>query len=224
MHIYSCQLTLHDVVFYATREMGRLYETEKYFHNFALTYALGLIKPDYYVGEQVPRYQKDLEHLNCQGIYVTPAKPIDCDFLIHTFKLAKTWYHVEMGKPKKNIPGYGRAKELAPESTFSFFVLSQETLSLPLWIRLGKWMGKASLDIQETMEIKEKFGSFMVFHPLNPLDLPMLPVRYDLISMPPVSLVNNGRFEGEYYEGKTQENRSIILPKGMKYFAEMADA
>jgi len=220
MHIYCCHLQLHDVVFFATREMGRLYETEKYFHNFALTYALQFIQTEYHIAESVPNYQNELCNLNQQGIYVTPAKPIQCDFLIHTFKLAKTWYHVEMGKPKKNIPGYGRAKELAPESTFHFFILSQDALTIPKWIRLGKWMGKASIEVQEAQEIKEKIGNCTVTHPLNPLDLPFQPDRYDLISMPPVSLLNNVRFEGEYYQIKlNRDNKSSFhLPKGMKYF------
>lgn len=219
MHIYRCELQLHDMVYFATREMGRLYETGKYFHNFALTYALQFVFSDYYIEEQIPRYQHDFEGLNRQGIYVTPAKPMNCDFLIHTFKLAQTWYHVEMEKPKKNIPGYGRVKELAPESTFVFFVLSHTTLSLPKWIRLGKWMGKASLQAQEISEVHEKTGNFVVSHPLNPLDLPSISTGYDLISMPPVSLVNNGRFTGEFYEGIISDDLKVILPKGMRYFA-----
>lgn len=220
MRIYQCQLVLHDVVFYATREMGRLYETGNYLHNFALTYALQLIQSEYYMAEQIPRYKEDMEILNQQGIYVTPAKPLHCDFLIHTFKLANDWYHVEMGKPKKNIPGYGRAKELAPESIFLLYIFSKERLSLPRWIRLGKWMGKASVQVCEAQEIKEKEGGCTVTHPLNPLDIPFQPIRYDLISMPPVSLVNNARFEGEYYEiTLSQDDKTVVhLPMGMKYF------
>ncbi len=221
MHIYRCELQLHDMVYFATREMGRLYETGKYFHNFALTYALQFVLSEYYIEEQVPRYEKDFEDLNQQGIYVTPARPLNCDFLIHTFKLAQTWYHVEMGKPKKNIPGYGRVKELAPESRFAFFVLSREPLRLPKWVRLGKWMGKASLEIEELSGIHEKSGDFVVSHPLNPLDLSLVPMGYDLISMPPVSLVNNGRFHGDFYEGTTGDLK-VILPNGMRYFAAEA--
>ena len=40
MILYQCTLTLHDNVFFATREMGTLFETEKYLHNWALSYAL----------------------------------------------------------------------------------------------------------------------------------------------------------------------------------------
>ncbi len=42
MFVTICHLKLHDYLFYASREMGRLYETEKYLHNYGLTYALGL--------------------------------------------------------------------------------------------------------------------------------------------------------------------------------------
>lgn len=40
MALYHCTLTLHDNVFFATREMGILYETEKYLHNWGLSFAL----------------------------------------------------------------------------------------------------------------------------------------------------------------------------------------
>ena len=40
MPIATCRLTLHDTVFYATREMGTLFETERFLHNYALSYAL----------------------------------------------------------------------------------------------------------------------------------------------------------------------------------------
>ena len=39
MMIYQCDLRLHDNVFLANREIGSLYETEKYLHNWALSFA-----------------------------------------------------------------------------------------------------------------------------------------------------------------------------------------
>src|SRR6266699_2680011 len=73
MFITVCHLTLHDFLFYASREMGRLYETEKYLHNYGLTYALGMAKSPYSNLAQVPRYQEDLDGMNQQGVYVTPS-------------------------------------------------------------------------------------------------------------------------------------------------------
>ena len=47
-HIYRCELELHDSLYFATREIGRLYETEAIVHNYALCYALGLVDSDRY--------------------------------------------------------------------------------------------------------------------------------------------------------------------------------
>jgi hypothetical protein len=41
-YIARCHMTLHDNLYYASHEFGRFYETEKYLHNYGLTYALGL--------------------------------------------------------------------------------------------------------------------------------------------------------------------------------------
>jgi len=212
MVITQCQLTLHDHLFYATREMGRLYETGHFLHNYGLTYALGLVKTPYYHSNQVPKYKTQLKLLNQTGIYVTPAKPINYEFVFHIFKRANVAYYSYQPQTTINMPIYGRAKEIAAESTFEFFVISPNPLSLPHWIRLGKWMSKAELEtkLHETVDLKR--GDFVANHPLNPLDLPTSPVAFDLISMPPVSLVNNARLNGEYYQ--LEDAR---LPANMRY-------
>ena len=87
--IYRCQIELHDSLYFATREIGRLYETEPVIHNYALCYALGLVDSEiysttvseehsyrYFCVEQVPKYEPHLTALNQQGIYVTPARSI----------------------------------------------------------------------------------------------------------------------------------------------------
>jgi len=212
MFVTRCQLKLHDTLFYATREMGRLYETGKYLHNYGLTYALGLVCSPYFSREQVPTYADDLLPLNDQGVYVTPARPLNYDYLFHTFKRASVPYYTFQPQTTVNVALYGRAKELAPESTFEFFVLSRKPIALPRWVRLGKWMSKAEVQVLWRGEAAEKRGTFIANHPLNPLDMPGQPIAFDLISMPPVSLVVNARMEGAYYvvEG-------VCLPAGMRY-------
>jgi len=42
-NIYRCEIELHDNLYYATREIGRLYETEAILHNYSLCYALGFV-------------------------------------------------------------------------------------------------------------------------------------------------------------------------------------
>ena len=225
MQVTRCNLILHDSLYYATREMGRLYETEKVIHNWALTYALGLIRKPYRSFNSVPTYQDDLQPINEVGVYVTPAKPIRYDYVISTFKLADNRHRPfstvsntrkkELGITVTNKPSFGRAKELAPESEFQFYIVGELPNQLPKWIRLGLWMSKARIEIENVKSsLAPKSGVFTCSHLLNPIDLPISPELYDLISMPPVSLLQNARFKGEYVEFN-----DVCLPTSMAYFA-----
>ena len=224
MQVTKFHLTLHDSLYYATREMGRLYETEKVIHNWALTYALGLIQKPYRSFDSVPTYKEDLAVINEAGVYVTPAKPIRYDYVISTFKFADNRHRPfstvsnarkkALGITVTNKPSFGRAKELAPESEFEFFIIGELPDRLPKWIRLGLWMSKARIEVKKELSLTPKGGNFTCSHLLNPIDLPILPELYDLISMPPVSLLQNARFNGEYVEFG-----DVCLPTSMAYFA-----
>jgi CRISPR-associated protein Csc1 len=219
--VTRCRLTLHDSVYYATREMGTLYETERYIHNYALSYALfndTIIKVPYFCASYKPDYPGDLGKLNDAGIYVTPAKPVIWDYILATWKMAQVTYY---RKPErfggKNYPkNIGRAKELAPGSEFEFFVISREPVHLPRWIRLGKWHSKAEVVAELLGEPTGKEGPYTASTVLNPLDVPDRLLVFDLISMPPVSLVLNAHLEGRHYVLP----KSIQLPAGMQYFWE----
>jgi CRISPR-associated protein Csc1 len=215
--IYRCQIELHDSLYFATREIGRLYETEPVIHNYALCYALGLVDSEiysttvseehsyrYFCPEQVPKYEPHLTALNQQGIYVTPARSISHSSTLNTWKYANNNYHVEMEKTQKNIPSFGRTKEIAPESKFEFFIISDKSLKLAKWIRLGKWMSKAAVEIVEQKEVKRSPSEtdFIFPYLLNPLDVMFSHqvISYDVVNMPPVSLIQNVKMLGRYYE------------------------
>ncbi|MDB9510080.1 type I-D CRISPR-associated protein Cas5/Csc1 [Kamptonema animale CS-326] len=227
--IYRCQIELHDSLYFATREIGRLYETEPIIHNYALCYALGLVDSEiysttvpeehsyrYFCPEQIPKYEQHLTPLNQQGIYVTPAKAISHSSTLNTWKYANNNYHVEMEKTQKNIPSFGRAKEIAPESKFEFFIISEQPLKLAKWIRLGKWMSKAEIEIKATQEVKRSTAEqqFICPHPLNPLDVMFSHqvISYDVVNMPPVSLIQNVKINGQYYQVE-----NIKIPACMQY-------
>jgi CRISPR-associated protein Csc1 len=202
MYVTICQLVLHENLFYATREVGRLYETGRYLHNYGLTFALGLATASYFNNSAVPRYAEDLLTLNAQGIYVLPAKPLSVEFELTTFKYADNRYHVQMEQSSRNTPTFGRAKELATGSRFEFFILSDQALTMPKWIRLGKWMSKAAVETIRQEEAKGvQTGSFTSTTPINPLDLPPETrlLTYDIISMPPVSLLDHANLAGPHY-------------------------
>jgi CRISPR-associated protein Csc1 len=227
--IHRCQIELHDSIYYATREIGRLYETEPVIHNYALCYALGLVDSEtystvvaeehsyrYFCPAQVPKYEEHLIPLNQQGIYVTPARSLCHSSTLNTWKYANNNYHVEMEKTQKNIPSFGRAKEIAAESIFEFFLISEKALKLPRWIRLGKWMSKAEVEILATGESKRSQSEteFIFPYPLNPLDVMFTHqvISYDVVNMPPVSLIQNVKIRGHYYE-----LNSLKIPALMQY-------
>ncbi|MBD2505727.1 type I-D CRISPR-associated protein Cas5/Csc1 [Nostoc muscorum FACHB-395] len=222
--ISRCQIELHDSLYFATREIGRLYETEPIIHNYALCYALGLVDSQiysttvaeehsyrYFCPEQVPKYEEHLTPLNQQGIYVTPARSLNHSSILNTWKYANNNYHVEMEKTQKNIPSFGRAKEIAAESKFEFFVISQKELKLPKWIRLGKWMSKAEVMVEQLPKPKFYEGIFTCTHPLNPLDVMFTNqvISYDVVNMPPVSLIQNVQMRGQYYQFDGIQNLKI---------------
>lgn len=248
MKIYLCLLTLHDNVFFATREMGILFETEKYLHNWALSYALfkGIVIPHPYrlQGDlaQKPDYldesrEQNLIHLNQAKIYVFPAKPIIWSYQINTFKAAQVSYY---GKSEQfeapNYPkNYGRAKELAVGSQYHTYLIASDPVTIPQWIRLGKWSAKVHVQaflIPDTA-IKSLSGDYICDHPLNPIDLSpdTQLILYNRIVMPPVSLITQAQLQGNYWQLSGDDWKAlkssiphlpnqVNLPQGVMYGAK----
>lgn len=220
MHILRCTLTLQESLYYATREMGTLYETGFHLHNYALSYALfndTHIQVPYFCRSYRPTYAADLGRLTQAGIYVTPALPLQVDYLLATWKIGQVAYYRKSEQfGGRNYPAnIGRAKELAPESTFACYVISAAPIKerLPRWIRLGKWHSKALVEVEE-LAVRERAGPYLAACPLNPLDVPAAVLRaFDIISMPPASLVANARCDGPHYELASGRG----LPTGMAY-------
>ena len=229
--IYRCNLELHDSLYFATREIGRLYETEAVIHNYALAYILGFVDNSrykttvkeedaytYFCAEQVPKYKQHLTPLNQQEIYITPAQAKRHTSVLNTWKYADNHYHVEMKPTSKNIPSFGRTKEIAPESEFEFFVISGSPLVFPHWIRLGKWASKAEL-VTETLEIAQHYTAqeFIFAGVLNPLDVMKTNqvLSFDTINMPPVSLIQNVHLIGDFYT--IQGDSQLKIPSQLHY-------
>lgn len=223
MLLYDCELTFHDHLFYETRTLGRLYETGRLLHNIALCYALGFAQTTYFHDNDVPNYATELDALNQVGVYVTPAAGVDVQYAIHTFKLGDERTSVMMERSNANIPTYGRAKEIAVNSKFSFGVLSEEPLLFPRWIRMGLWLSKARLAVSDPIPLQRISGQREVtvsVYPLNPLDLPEASVLnlFDLVSMRPSSLVENALISSdEWWTGEHPKKGRIHLPVGMRH-------
>lgn len=117
-----------------------------------------------------------------------------------------------------NYPQHGRIKMLALGNRAVCYVISREPLTLPRYVRLGKWMSKASITVAHSIAYPEIRDQVQIPIFLNPADLPH-PERlqvYDLISVHPVPLVRNAVLGGEFFRMQDK----IWLPTGMRFGVE----
>lgn len=221
MRLYDCELTFHDNLYYETRTLGRLYETGRLLHNIALCYALGFAQTSYHHAEDVPKYRDELAPLNEAGVYVTPASGENINYVVNTFKFGEERNAVFMARSNKNIPTYGRAKEIAVNSRFRFGVLSEQPRAFPNWVRMGLWMSKARLEVREIALRPAEMGEHIVSrYPMNPLDLPDNAELklFDLVSMRPSSLVENALIDADaWWQGRDPDGKPFYLPADMQH-------
>jgi CRISPR-associated protein Csc1 len=135
----------------------------------------------------------------------------------------KTWRIVRAnGKRRKvgaeNRPQYGRIRFLAIGNRAVGYVLSREALTLLRYVRLGKFMSKARVAVEEMAADQVNRDNVVIPFLLNPADLPpeMPLTTFDLISVPPTPLVRNTRLSGRFYRLED----GTLLPLGMQFGVE----
>lgn len=249
MHIYRCELVLHEPTFFSSREVSATYQTEPLVGNFALAYAFGFCQSPYY-NDGTIYYKQHLSRLNERGLYVTPATVVgEPRFTLGQFNAqsdaywyamgagtivtrpddgwavggGKTWRIVRADGSRKKIsaesrPQYGRIRFLAIGNRAVGYVLSQEPLTIPHYVRLGKFMSKARVTVQEMPAQETEEENVVIPFLLNPADLPSeMPLTvFDLISVPPTPLVRNARLSGRFH----RLSDGTLLPAGMQFGVE----
>lgn len=228
LKIYYLELELMENTFFASREIYNYYETEGVLGHFALAYALGLcVSP--YTAPKKPLYREHFSELNERAIYITPATVIGSPkFIIQNFNTLTDsfWYAfknnaVESDRNRKrsyasNFPQQGRAKMLAVGNRFSLYVISQEEIKIPRYIRLGKFMSKARVEVEEVDYRIEEVSNQKLSRVLSPLDFSkeIFLHSYDTINIRPTPLIKNSVLSGEMiYIDKNDE----YIPNQMRY-------
>jgi CRISPR-associated protein Csc1 len=134
-----------------------------------------------------------------------------------------TWYarsptgERKMARPA-NRPQHGRIRYLAVGNRAVFYVLSESPLSLPRYIRLGKFMSKAKLSYTSLNYRPVEEASVTLSYLLNPADLgENIQLHfYDLISVPPTPLIQHARLSGTFYHLED----GTRVPQGMRFGVE----
>ncbi|MBN1815257.1 MAG: type I-D CRISPR-associated protein Cas5/Csc1 [Anaerolineae bacterium] len=237
MHIYRGTIDLLDYVFYATVERGKVYETGAFVHNYALVYALKLVQSDTYTYAQLvqkPHYEEELTALN-DCLYFTPASPQHFSHRLVQWNTLREAYAFPGKPPSLGYPDWGFARVLRPGSQFRFYLLVNDLVRLPpapalrdlldgkvRHIRLGKFLGKACVQLSVASSVHERQGSFQVDAFLNWRDLESDPLACDIVatSLPTRLLARASFDEDRYYEAHFQDEQ-VLLPAQMRFLARL---
>jgi CRISPR-associated protein Csc1 len=233
MHIYRGELELLDYVFYATTERGSVHETGGFIHNYALAYALGLVRSVPYTNlTQQPRYEEELTPLNGQ-LYITPAAPQRVAYSTVQWNTLRESYGIPKKQPSLGYPDWGFARMLRPGSRFTFYVLisdqgkaldapalSQLLQGNPVRVRLGKFMAKARMQLRRADRVTERTEAFFAESYLNWRDLAEDPEFCDVVvASRPTRLISRAQFSAApHYEARFGED-IIRLPANMRFLA-----
>jgi CRISPR-associated protein Csc1 len=221
------ELWCAEPVFFASRELSDTYYTEGTIGNYALAYALGWARSPYrLLGEATgrPTYLEDLSPLAGQR-YILPAWPVDtsASFRFERFNALSDsyWYAMTNNRvaiaredlPLKrtgtkpstfrpsNFPQTGRLRMIERGNRFQTIVFGDG--ELPEYIRVGKFMSKVRVEIVKTVSVTAlPSGEYNCHAYLNSADLPsdLGLLSFDLISIPPASLLKNLRFSGSAWQ------------------------
>ncbi len=221
------ELWCAEPVFFASRELSDTYYTEGTIGNYALAYALGWARSPYRLQGKAtgrPTYLKDLTPLANQ-LYVLPAWPVDDSvaFRSERFNALSDSYWFAMTnnrvataredlplrrtgkKPASyrpsNFPQTGRLRLIERGNRFQTFVFGE--VELPEYIRVGKFMSKVRVDILNQSPVSAlPTDEYSCTAYLNSADLPasLELLSFDLISIPPASLLKNLRFRGAAWQ------------------------
>ncbi len=140
-----------------------------------------------------------------------------------TEKEAQAWYVLwPDGRRQKvgleNRPQHGHLRLLAIGNRAVAYVLSRQPKEVPRYVRLGKFMSKARVEVTELACHEEERTNQVVSLLLNPADLPpdMQPRTFDLVSVPPTPLMRNAWLSGRFHRLAD----GAWLPVGMRFGVE----
>jgi CRISPR-associated protein Csc1 len=221
------ELWCAEPVFFASREISDAYYTEGVFGNYALAYALGWVNSPYRltgVATGKPTYLEDLVPIS-QKSYILPAWSLtgEVKFRFERFNALSDsyWYAMSNNRvvtSRKDLPAYrkngkhpsyrasnfpqtGKLRMIDRGNSFQTIVLGDS--DLPEYFRLGKFRSKIRLSILEEITIQSlPFGEYKCEPLLSMADLSssLELLAFDLISIPPVSLIKNLHFRGEAWQ------------------------
>lgn len=234
MQVIEATLRTHGKVGFASREVGRMTDTDPCILNTALHYALGLASGRYVDVNHQPTYIEDTADV-VHDVYVTPAAPaqdgrqnsVATEYLTTNRNARSDTYATQSLPPDENIPTFERERTLAPGNVFRFYVFpygqnaTEVIAQLPSYIRLGKKRGKGHVSYR-IVEAKRRSGTFSLGHPLSIYDHETDPIGEVVMKqMQPTPVWFEGEFDADHYaiEPPFQNEQRVCYPAEAKFLA-----
>jgi CRISPR-associated protein Csc1 len=244
MQVIEATIRTMGEVGFASREVGRLADTEPYVLNTALYYALGLASGRYVDRKFEPTYIEDTDPV-ADEVYVTPAVPVPApgasatrtDYITSTYSARGDDYatvnYSAQNDPnaKQNLPSFGRRRVLGHGNHLRCYLVPKSASatelhdSLPQYVRLGKKRGKARIDTR-LVDARRETGEYALGHPIGAYDHAEPPTGNVITKrMQPTPLILQGDYEGEHLavsarpEGATEDERfdRVRLPADVRF-------
>lgn len=233
------ELWCAEPVFFASRELSDTYYTEGAIGNYALAYAMGWARSSYRLMGQAtgrPSYREDLVPLT-EERYILPAWPahgkVTFRFEIFNALSDSYWYAMTNNRvataredlPLKrtgkkpstyrasNFPQKGRLRMIERGNCFHTLIFGK--CEIPEYIRLGKFMSKVRVNLLEKVNpVSLPVGEYETKAYFNAADLPLSLnlLAFDLIAIPPASLIKNLRFHSAAWQVG-----EYIVPANIKF-------
>jgi CRISPR-associated protein Csc1 len=239
MQVIEATIRTMGEVGFASREVGRLADTEPYVLNTALYYALGFASGRYVDRKFEPTYIEDTDAV-ADEVYVTPAAPvpapgsssIQTDYITSTYN-ARGDEYATVNYSKQNLPSFGRRRVLGHGNHLRCYLVpkseSVRTIHerVPQYIRLGKKRGKARVDTR-LVEAQRETGEYELGHPLGAYDHAEPPTGNVITKrMQPTPLILQGDYEGDYIaistrradadSGDEERRERVHLPADVRF-------
>lgn len=222
MKIFKYTLKLIDPLFYSLEGLSGA-TTPKFIHATAINHAVlyatekDLKFQPYLMAEEnggrnIPRYRNSLVS---QEFYLTPARLKGNVVYMPEIAKGELDGFVVKGYPGAEVLRASRLFSIAPESEFEGYGFLTDGFELPSLVRLGSFRGKARLEWEEVMFIKQMTNE-SVDHPVDPLVSEA--IRGVMVNLFPYPLVENAICKSclEIREKGSRFPRKIVLPVVVK--------
>lgn len=232
MQVIEATLLTHGKVGFASREVGRMADTDPCILNTALYYALGLASGRYVDVTHKPTYIEDTAAVS-DKLYITPAAParverqdaIRTQYLTTNRSNRSDKYASGSEAPDRNVPTFERERTLSSENAFRFYVFPYQrdattvVAEFPSYIRLGKKRGKAHVSYR-VVDAQRRSGTFDLGHPLSIYDHDASPIGGVVMKqMQPTPVWFEGEFDTDHYaiEPPFPNEQRVCYPAGAQF-------